>query len=78
LQDSRSWSVRDAACVATGRFTLAYPEVVRPYLGRMYALWFGCLCDPSRSVREAAAVTLAMVIQAYGPEVRPCSFPHSF
>lgn len=31
-----SWPVRDAACVASGRFAGAYPEECRPSLDKLY------------------------------------------
>lgn len=31
-----SWPVRDAACVASGRFAEAYPEECRPSLDKLY------------------------------------------
>lgn len=31
-----SWPVRDAACVASGRFAGAYPEECRPSLDQLY------------------------------------------
>lgn len=63
--------MRDAACVATGRFTLAYPAEVRPYLDRLWDRWFAFLADINWSVRDDAATTLAAVIKAYGSEVTP-------
>lgn len=39
-----SWPVRDAACVASGRFAGAYPEECRPSLDQLYercCFWMG-------------------------------------
>lgn len=63
-----SWPVRDAACLASGRFVLGFPEESRPVLERLYTLWMDHLCDNIWSVREDSAVALADVMRAYGDE----------
>lgn len=63
-----SWPVRDAACIATGRCVLAFPEESRELLDKLYDLWFSHLWDNIFSVREDSAVALADVARAYGDE----------
>ncbi|CAN0381880.1 unnamed protein product, partial [Phaeothamnion confervicola] len=58
--------VRDAACVATGRFAGAFPEECRPSLDNLWERWLHHLSDPIWSVRENSAVALAEVCRAYG------------
>jgi hypothetical protein len=61
-----SWPVRDAACVASGRFAGAYPEECRPTLEELYTRWFKHLSEPIWSVREDSAQALREVCGAYG------------
>eukprot|EP00884_Botryococcus_braunii_P015994 jgi/Botrbrau1/3078/Bobra.0070s0065.1 len=63
-----SWPVRDAACLASAKAALAFPEEVRYSLDELYPLWLSHLDDNIYSVREDAAVALGDVIRAYGPE----------
>ncbi|CAM9153116.1 unnamed protein product [Pylaiella littoralis] len=63
-----SWPVRDAACVASGRFAGAYPEECRPSLDKLYERWFRHVGDPIWSVREDSATALGAVCKAYGQE----------
>lgn len=37
-----SWPVRDAACVASGRFAGAYPDECRPSLDNLYERFVYC------------------------------------
>jgi hypothetical protein len=64
----QSWPVRDAACVATGRFVGAFPEGCRARLPELYPLWFAALTDNIWSVREDSAVALAQIAAALGDE----------
>ncbi|CAM9399116.1 unnamed protein product [Laminaria digitata] len=63
-----SWPVRDAACVASGRFAGAYPEECRPSLDKLYERWFRHVGDPIWSVRDDSATALGAVCRAYGEE----------
>ena len=63
-----SWPVRDAACLATGRCVLAFPEESRDILEKLYKLWFAHLEENIFSVREDSAVALANAARAYGDE----------
>ncbi|CAM9405621.1 unnamed protein product [Chrysoparadoxa australica] len=63
-----SWPVRDAACVASGRFAAAYPAQCQSSLERLYERWFVHLCEPIWSVREDSAIALGLVCKAYGDE----------
>ncbi|CAM9208809.1 unnamed protein product [Choristocarpus tenellus] len=63
-----SWPVRDAACVASGRFAGAYPEECRPSLDKLYERWFHHVSDPIWSVRDDSAIALGSVCKAYGEE----------
>ncbi|CAM9544049.1 unnamed protein product [Ectocarpus sp. 6 AP-2014] len=63
-----SWPVRDAACVASGRFAGAYPEECRPSLEKLYERWFRHVGDPIWSVRDDSATALGAVCKAYGEE----------
>lgn len=63
-----SWLVRDAACLATSQFVLAFPQESRDVLELLYELWIDHLSDEIWSVREDAAVALGNVIRAYGKE----------
>jgi HEAT repeat len=56
-----SWPVRDAACVATGRFAAAFPQQCRPQLDTLYGRWFKHLAEPIWSVREDSAAALGQV-----------------
>ena len=70
-----SWPVRDAACIALGRFVSGFPEDARSQLSELYELFLQHVSDNIWSVRENAAVALAKVVKAYGDEafafVRP-------
>mmetsp|Transcript_6677 Transcript_6677/g.11786 ORF Transcript_6677/g.11786 Transcript_6677/m.11786 type:complete len:700 (+) Transcript_6677:78-2177(+) len=63
-----SWPVRDAACVATGKFVLNYPEESTGRLEELFTLWFSHLSDNIWSVREDSAIALGCVMRAY-PEL---------
>ena len=63
-----SWPVRDAACLATGRCVVAFPEESREVLEKLYKLWFAHLHDNIFSVREDSAVALGDALRAYGAE----------
>lgn len=63
-----AWPVRDAACLACGNFILCYPDESRSSLEAVYPLFFENLQDSIPSVRLGAAVALANVARAYGPE----------
>eukprot|EP00035_Acanthoeca_spectabilis_P012664 m.229336 g.229336 ORF g.229336 m.229336 type:complete len:694 (+) comp15680_c1_seq4:36-2117(+) len=63
-----SWPVRDAACIALGRFIQGFPEEARGRLPELYELFFNHVCDNIWSVRENAAVALGAVVQTYGDE----------
>lgn len=43
-----SWPVRDAACVASGRFAGAYPEQCRPSLDKLYERCVPHVCNMER------------------------------
>jgi HEAT repeat len=60
-----SWPVRDAACVATGRFAAAFPQQCRPQLDTLYERWFKHLAEPIWSVREDSAAALGQVLTPY-------------
>ena len=55
--------------MAASKFAQGHPDQVKPYLLRLYPLWFRQLQEPIGSVREDAAVALASVIRAFGQEV---------
>lgn len=61
-----SWPVRDAACIATGRFVRSFPAESEAVVERLYELWFEHLSDQIWSVREDAAVALGDSVRAYG------------
>ncbi len=63
-----SWPVRDAACLATGRCVLSFPEESREILEKLYKLWFTHLEENIFSVREDSAVALGNAARAYGEE----------
>ena len=63
-----SWPVRNAACLATGRCVVAFPEESRGVSEKLYKLWFAHLEDNVFSVREDSAVALGDAVRAYGPE----------
>lgn len=63
-----SWPVRDAACLATGRCVLAFPEESRQILEKLYKLWFVHLEENIFSVREDSAIALGNAARAYGKE----------
>lgn len=63
-----SWPVRDAACLATGRCVIAFPEESRDILDKLYDLWFAHLEENIFSVREDSAVALGNAARAYGQE----------
>ncbi|TMW67001.1 hypothetical protein Poli38472_012117 [Pythium oligandrum] len=63
-----SWLVRDAACLASSQFVLAFPTESRDVLEQLYELWIEHLSDEIWSVREDAAIALGNVIRAYGKE----------
>eukprot|EP00050_Salpingoeca_kvevrii_P013114 m.26834 g.26834 ORF g.26834 m.26834 type:complete len:692 (-) comp4672_c0_seq1:180-2255(-) len=63
-----SWPVRDAACIASGRFIECFPEEARDMLPQFYELFFQHVGDNIWSVRENAAIGLAAVVRAYGQE----------
>ena len=63
-----SWPVRDAACLATGRCVLSFPEESREILEKLYKLWFTHLEENIFSVREDSAVALGNAARAYGKE----------
>jgi hypothetical protein len=64
-----SWPVRDAACIASGRFVLSCPkecENAIDVMAEFYKLWEQHLSDNIWSVREDSAVALGNVARAYG------------
>eukprot|EP00038_Savillea_parva_P001610 m.105787 g.105787 ORF g.105787 m.105787 type:complete len:351 (-) comp10561_c0_seq2:3350-4402(-) len=63
-----SWPVRDAACIALGRFIQGFPEQARERLPELFELFFTHVCDNIWSVRENAAVALGAVVDTYGEE----------
>lgn len=63
-----SWPVRDAACEASGKCVMAFPEESRIVLDELYGLWFAHLWDNIASVREDSAIALGNVVRAYGNE----------
>lgn len=63
-----SWPVRDASCVASGRFIKSFPEESRPRLDEFYKLFFFHCADNIWSVRENAAIALGCMVEAYGDD----------
>ena len=63
-----SWPVRDAACLATGRCVLSFPEESKEILEKLYKLWFAHLEENIYSVREDSAIALGNAARAYGDE----------
>ena len=63
-----SWTVRDAACLASGTAVRRFPEEGRAWLEELWQLWFGLLDDNIFSVRQDAAVALCDAVMAYGRE----------
>jgi hypothetical protein len=60
------WTVRDAACVATGKFVSAFPEAAsQAQLEGLFSKWFEHLSEPVWSVREDSAVALGQVCIIY-------------
>jgi len=66
-----SWPVRDAACVATGRFVLNFGQEAKPHLDDLFKLWITHLSDNIWSVREDSAVALGNALRAFPEEGRP-------
>lgn len=64
-----SWPVRDAACLACGRFVRAFPEESRGRREELLELWFAHLSDNIWSVREDSAIALGDAMDAYGEEL---------
>jgi HEAT repeat len=56
-----SWPVRDAACVASGRFAAVFTVECRPQLDALFELWFKHCAEPIWSVREDSAAALGQV-----------------
>ena len=67
--------VRDAACLACGKFVLAYPAEAREALPRLYERWFDHLTENIPSVRAGAAASLACAAQAYSREALDVVLP---
>eukprot|EP00041_Stephanoeca_diplocostata_P031731 m.995258 g.995258 ORF g.995258 m.995258 type:complete len:648 (-) comp24016_c0_seq8:1667-3610(-) len=63
-----SWPVRDAACIACGRFVSKFPVESGPRMEQLYKLFLDHVCDNIWSVRENAAVALAQVVTAFGED----------
>ncbi|XP_071785582.1 uncharacterized protein [Asterias amurensis] len=63
-----SWPVRDAACIACGKFVNCFPVESRPSMEVLYPLFFANLADNIPSVRQGAAVALCNVSKAYGED----------
>eukprot|EP00039_Didymoeca_costata_P003973 m.70800 g.70800 ORF g.70800 m.70800 type:complete len:669 (+) comp12166_c0_seq1:27-2033(+) len=61
-----SWPVRDAACIACGRFVKCFPDECRDSMEELYTLFFFHVGDNIWSVRENAAIALRSVVEAYG------------
>ncbi|KAL6754523.1 armadillo-type protein [Haematococcus lacustris] len=59
-----AWPVRDAACTASARCLLAYPEDCRPFLPELLQLWTAHLWDNVQSVRENSARALGDALRA--------------
>ena len=68
LRSDDSWTVRDAACLATGSVVRRFPKEGRAWLEELWQLWFGLLDDNIFSVRQDAAVALCDAVVAYGRE----------
>ncbi|EGD76480.1 hypothetical protein PTSG_07596 [Salpingoeca rosetta] len=64
-----SWPVRDAACVASGRFMGCFKEESRPQLDKFLDLFVRHVGDNIWSVREDAAVALALVTRNFEEDV---------
>jgi hypothetical protein len=60
-----SWTVRDAACIACGDFTAAFPAQVQPKLDELVHLWIAHLSDNITSVRENTAMSLVKAVAVY-------------
>jgi hypothetical protein len=63
-----SFLVRDAACLASSQFVVAFPEESRDALEQLYELWIDHLADEIWSLREDAAIALGNVMRAYGKD----------
>jgi len=60
-----SWPVRDAACIASGKFVCGFPVESESRLEELFQLWYSHLSDNIWSVREDSAVSLGHVMKAY-------------
>eukprot|EP00049_Salpingoeca_infusionum_P017689 m.354010 g.354010 ORF g.354010 m.354010 type:complete len:655 (-) comp16896_c0_seq1:234-2198(-) len=60
-----SWPVRDAACIASGRFLGCFPEKSMALLDKFLTLFFHHLGDNIWSVRENAAVALGRIAPSF-------------
>lgn len=63
-----SWPVRDAACVACGKFVLNFADESRGVKQELYNLFLLNLKDPISSVRQGAALAVCNFGKAYGQE----------
>ena len=63
--------MRDAACLATGKFVFAFPEESRSSLEELWKLWIDHISDNIWSVREDSALALGDVMRAYGGKQVP-------
>lgn len=67
--------VKDAACVASGRFVCGFPDESKPFLSQLYPLWFQQLGDAVWSLREDAAIALGDVISGLGEDALAVVLP---
>eukprot|EP00730_Choanoeca_flexa_P013976 TRINITY_DN5932_c0_g1_i1.p1 TRINITY_DN5932_c0_g1~~TRINITY_DN5932_c0_g1_i1.p1 ORF type:complete len:673 (+),score=171.76 TRINITY_DN5932_c0_g1_i1:2-2020(+) len=67
--EDESWPVRDAACIASGRFLGAFVDESRPLLPKFLDLFFHHVGDNIWSVRENAAVALGNVAKSFDEKV---------
>ncbi|EDQ91390.1 uncharacterized protein MONBRDRAFT_23736 [Monosiga brevicollis MX1] len=73
--EDESWPVRDAACIASGRFLGAFPiEAKGEPLDAFLKLYFHHLGDNIWSVRENAAVAIGNVCKSFGDDPKVKEF----
>ncbi|PAA50692.1 hypothetical protein BOX15_Mlig006541g1, partial [Macrostomum lignano] len=65
--DDDSWPVRDAACIACGRFATAHPAETAGMLDRLLPLFTANLRDSVPSVRQGAAASLRCLVASLLP-----------
>lgn len=61
----RSWTVRDASCLASAELVKIFSRESVAYLQELKCLWFSHLSDSVASVRDHAAFAMATGVKAY-------------